>query len=114
MIDIEKANLILLQNIKEINSVKIWSEYLEFKNSRVFSNEYRKYFKKRPFDYLINIRVKYIIDFIKNNPSEKMFTIALEFNLSDEGTLYKFLKRHTGKSPTYFLSDIQIGHKNYF
>lgn len=46
-------------------------------------------------------------------PEEKNYSIAIEFGLANEKAFYKFLKRHTGLTPTDFKKKLTKRDSNY-
>ena len=100
MEQIEKAHSLLKENISTIGNVSEWAYKMGFKKPSKFSWEYRKKYGVRPSDVLIDIKTEKVIEYINKHPEEKNYCICLEFGFAHEKALYKFLKRHTGKSPT--------------
>ena len=100
MNNIEKAVTILEENITSTPNVSEWAKIIGFEKTSKFSWEFRKHFGLRPKEVLLEIRVKKIKDYIISFPTEKNYSVAIEFGFANEKRLYKFLKRHTGCSPT--------------
>ena len=69
---------------------KMWQE----------AREFRKHFGVRPSEVFIEIKVEIILKYMAAYPEEKNYCICLEFGFANEKALYKFLKRHTQKTPT--------------
>jgi len=109
MKNMEIAEDILEENICSTRDVTEWANLMGFDTPRNFSNSYRKHFGLRPIEVLIEISVRCIMEYIHTFPNEKMYCVALEYGFENEGALYKFIKRHTGKSITQLKSDNEIG-----
>jgi len=100
MHDIEKAVSILEENITSIRTVTEWSDKMGYSDRKKFSRAFRKQFGLRPSEAKAEIRVRKIEEYLKKYPSEINYCFALEFGFADDQSLYKFLKRHTGLTPT--------------
>ena len=100
MEEIENSVLILENNISSIRNVSHWAIAIGYEKTSKFSWEFRKHFGVRPSEVFIEVKVQKILDYMASHPEKKNYCICLEFGFVNEKRLYKFLKRHTGKSPT--------------
>ncbi len=100
MEQIEHANSLLEENITSLPTVTEWGEVCGFDCRKKFSRAYRKKFGLRPKETLHEIRMEKIKEYMKTFPNEKNYSVAVEFGFADEQGLYKFVKRHSGQSPT--------------
>ncbi|MEO9886557.1 MAG: hypothetical protein ABJR05_02915 [Balneola sp.] len=100
MYDIKKAGTILEENISSIGNITQWAMAVGYEKTSKFSWEFRKHFGVRPSEVFIEIKVENILKYMATFPEEKNYCISLEFGFANEKALYKFLKRHTQKTPT--------------
>ncbi len=100
MHSIDKAPNILEENIGSIHNITEWAYKMGYKKLSRFSWEFRDCHGIRPSEIFIEKRVKCVIDYMKEHPKLKNYCICKEFGFANEKALYKFLKRHTGQSPT--------------
>ncbi len=94
MPSIKDANNVLEKNILKISKVSQWSELSGFKSVKYFSRKYQNYFGLRPKRIIIEKIKNYLFD----HDEEIFYSIALDLGFQDDQALYKFLKRHTGKT----------------
>lgn len=97
---IEKAKRIAKANLSQLHNVDEWSDLMEYESSKYFSRKYRNQHGKRPKKALIQMKVDRFKELIDYESELNNYTIARKIGLADEIALYKFIKRHTGKSPT--------------
>ncbi len=95
------ANKILNQNLDSIRTIEEWALKLDI-NTKLFSRMYLKHFGITCKKAMVHIRIQKACELLKYSNDLKCYEIALLIGLSDEYALYKYLKRHTGKSPSYF------------
>lgn len=100
MHNIENAVVILEENITTIRTVTEWAEKVGYTDRKKFSRAFRNQFGYRPKEALQETRIMKIQEYFKNYPEEKNYCIAVEFGFADDQGLNKFLKRHTGLTPT--------------
>ncbi|OAN64607.1 hypothetical protein A8B79_00225 [Balneola sp. EhC07] len=107
MKEIHEANSLLEENITSISNVNEWAEIMGYEKTSKFSYDYRRFYGLRPAEAFVEIRIKNIIEYFTKNPSEKYYSICLEFGFVNEQSLYKFFKRHTKLSPIEYRKEIQ-------
>jgi len=100
MQNIEIALSILEENITSIRTVTEWADKMGYSDRKKFSRAFRTHFGYRPKEAFQETRVKKIQDYFQQFPEEKNYYIAVEFGFADDQGLNKFLKRHTGLTPT--------------
>tara|TARA_R110001599_G_scaffold84130_2_gene226611 strand:- start:6454 stop:6771 length:318 start_codon:yes stop_codon:yes gene_type:complete len=100
MENLENAHSLLEENITSLTTVTEWGKVCGFDCRKKFSRAYREYFGLRPKETLYEIRIQKIKEYMKTFPNEINYCVAVEFGFTNEQGLYKFIKRHTGLSPT--------------
>lgn len=98
--ELQDAEKVAAAHITEIYTVQEWAGAMGFSCSKKFSRAFRNHFGVRPKSRLIELRVKKFLELIEENPETGSYEIAVEIGLRDEIALSKFIKRHTGKSPS--------------
>ena len=96
----QQAILILEQHISTIKTVSEWADKMGYKSERYFSRKIRNYFGKRPKELIVEMKITKIHECISHSPDDMYYSIAKKFGFEDDNAFYKFVKRHTGKSPT--------------
>ncbi|MTI88328.1 MAG: helix-turn-helix transcriptional regulator [Balneolaceae bacterium] len=97
---IEKAVEVVKQNLSEVCTVQEWADVMGFKSSRQFSKNFRDHYGVRPSKKITQIKIERVKMLINESEEVKHFIIANEIGLPDEQALYKFMKYHTGQSPS--------------
>ncbi len=95
---IEFAN----QNLSQMYSVQEWAKEYGYQSPKIFSKHFRNHFKERPSKVLIQLKIERALKLLGSERCHKNYTIAQEIGLADEQALYKFIKYHTGYSPSDF------------
>ncbi len=108
-IRIELAITIAENNIKEIRRVEDWANQLGYVSSNFFSRIFRNHFGESPKAKLTELRLNRFFKIIEERPRITCYILALEVGLKDEVVLNKFIKRHTGKSPTHWKTGNENG-----
>ncbi|MBO6801566.1 MAG: AraC family transcriptional regulator, partial [Balneola sp.] len=57
-------------------------------------------FNKSPYQLIVEKKLEIITEKLEGSTDEILFSIALDVGFVDNNALYKFVKRHTGKTPT--------------
>lgn len=97
---IKQAEQVVRTAMGLIYTVQEWAEAMDFRSTKQFSRTFRNHFGARPKTRLIELRVEKFFDLLKETPEMSCYEIAVNLGLRDEIALSKFIKRHTGKSPT--------------
>ncbi len=97
---IEKAVKVLEKNIASICTVEEWAERMGYNSTDYFSRKIRNYYGVRPKELIVEKKLDKIRACLRQNPDKIYFCIARDLGFADNDSLYKFVKRHTGKSIT--------------
>ena len=100
MSNIEHAIRVLEAHIAEIYSVSDWAHLMGFESEKYFNRKIRGRYKKSPYKLIVEKKLEKITDKLECTSDEILFSIALDLGFVDNNALYKFVKRHTGKTPT--------------
>jgi len=95
---------ILEDNIKSTLTVYQWSIHCKYDCPKKFSRDFKKFFGISPKSILIEKRLLFIKRYLKLNKEDIFYSSALELGFENDQALYKFVKRHTDKSLTDFIS----------
>ena len=109
MVPIENALRVLKHKIHKIRTVQEWSEEMGYKDAKYFARLFRRNFGYTCKEGMIKVRVEKFIDCIQKNPNQKNYSCARDMGLPDEIALNKYLRKHVGKNPTQFKSEIVDG-----
>ena len=109
MSEIENAIDVLENNISSINTVSEWSNHVGFNSERYFSRQFRNHFGSRPKEVITQIKLDKIRECMARFPDQILYCTAKDLGFADDQALYKFIKRHTGKSPTEFKREGEKG-----
>ena len=109
MQEIEHAIHVLENNIAKINTVSEWGDHLGFSSHKYFSRQFRKHFGQRPKQIIVEKKLEMVKSRFAEFPDKINYAIAREIGLCDEPAFYKFIKRHTGKSPSEFKRECEKG-----
>jgi AraC-like DNA-binding protein len=71
-----------------------------YSSEKYFSRKIRNTFGKRPKELIIEMKILKIHEYILSSPDDIYYCVAKKFGFEDDNALYKFVKRHTGKSLT--------------
>jgi AraC-like DNA-binding protein len=96
----ERALGYLKQNISQINTVKEWATHFGYESEKYFSRQIRDLTGKRPKAIIIQVKLECIMECLQEPKDEILYCIARDLGFANDTALYKFVKRHTGKSPT--------------
>lgn len=102
MSNIEEAIVVLEEHIRSIHTVSQWAEKMGYESDRYFSRKVRNHFGFRPKKIIVEKKLEQIKLCLSNSPEAIYFCLALKLGFVDDNALYKFIKRHTGKSPGEF------------
>ncbi len=111
--NIKNAVEVLDENLASICTVAEWVEKLGYDSSKYFSRVFRNYYSIRPKEVLVERKVLHFKKVISTDPDLIHYSVAQKLGLKDEFSLYKFIKRHTGKSPTYWRKRIVISFATF-
>jgi len=106
---IEHAVLVLEENLATVHRVPEWANLLGFTSENYFSQVFRDYFEECPSLVLQQVKLKGIREYMANNPDDIFYSVARELGFANDQALYKFVKRHTGKSLTELKKECQKG-----
>lgn len=95
---IEDAKIILLKNLNEIQTVTNWANQMGYNSSKYFSRKIRDLYGKRPKQIIIELRLQRIREYLKGSNNQIFYWVAIESGFKNDTSLYKFVRRHTGKS----------------
>ena len=109
MKDIEDALEVLEKHIIEIGTVAEWAEKMEYASKDYFALNIRKTYHKTVFKLIIQERLESIKKEFLERPDAKLFSIALDLGFPDNTALYKFIKCHSGLTPTKFREQVRNG-----
>lgn len=93
---------------KEMTAVKL-GELLNT-NSKYCSQVIRKHKHKRPFEYVRELRIEYIIQLLETEKFYRIYTNEALADLAGFSTTQNFtkaFKTHTGFPPTFFIKELQ-------
>ncbi len=107
---VEKALAVLEENIAFICTVEEWAERMGYDSAKYFSRLFRNHYAVRPKEVLVDRKLQRFREFVESSPHAIHYEIANELGFRDEASLYKFVKRHTGKSPSEWKK--QIGKRD--
>ena len=107
--NIEQAITVLDENITSICTVKEWAELMGVKSEKYFTRKIRATFRMSPYKMIVEKKLEVITQKLQNSSDEILFSIALDLGFADNNALYKFVKRHTGKSPTELKWESEMG-----
>lgn len=99
MTPIEEAISCLEQHISKIATVNEWAEKMNYRSTSYFSRKIRAFYKQSPHSIIVDKKLLKIKKQLVNSP-DQLFTIALENGFTDNNSFYKFIKLHTGLSPS--------------
>ena len=109
MSKIEHAVKVLERHIAEIYSVNDWARLTGFESEKYFNRKIRGCYKKSPYQLIIEKKLEIITERLEGSTDEILFSIALDVGFADNNALYKFVKRHTGKSPSELKKESEMG-----
>ena len=101
-IDLAKSRL------SDIHTVTEWSELMRYKKVRSFSEEFQECFGERPVKALARLKLDRAIGMLKEDKNVLHYKVAKEIGLANEQALYKFIKFHTGKTPSHFKNNKRV------
>lgn len=101
-LQLSNALLILDVHAGEIHTVAGWAERAGYKDPKYFSHLFRSSYGMRPKNYIQLKKLQRFNDLITKKSPLLHYEIALELGLPDELGLYKYIMRHTGKSPSFW------------
>ena len=109
MSKIEHAVEILEEHIANICSVGEWAEVMGFESEKYFTRKIRAHFRKSPYKLIVEKKLERIKKELTSSSEEIFFSIALDLGFADNNSFYKFVKRHTGKTPTELKWESEMG-----
>jgi AraC-like DNA-binding protein len=98
--NIENAITVLEEHIVAIQTVPEWAERMGYESPKYFTRKVRAHYKKSPYKLIVEKKLERIRSELENSGNEIIFSIALDLGFADHNALYKFVKRHTGKTPS--------------
>jgi len=98
MKEIEQAKDILERKIDHIQTVSDWAEFMNIESKKYFSRIIRNYYGKRPKKIIVEIKLQKIRNVFTTMDKEIFFAVAKTLGFKSDIALYKFVKRHTGKT----------------
>lgn len=109
MSNIEQAIAVLEEHIVVIQTVPEWAERMGFDSPRYFSRKIRDAHGKRPKEIIVEKKLQKIKACLAQTKDEILFCTARDLGFANDNALYKFVKRHTGKSPTELKRECEKG-----
>lgn len=109
MNDITKAGQLLQQHICEIHTVQQWADEMGYESVKYFSRLIRDHYGSRPKELIIKAKVKAIRTCLSETQDEILFCLARDLGFVNDAAMYKFVKRHTGLSPTELKRECEKG-----
>ena len=107
--NIESAITVLEEHITSIHSVPEWTEKMGYDSNQYSSRKVRNHFGLRPKELIIQKKIAKIVEKFSSSPDEIYYCIAKRLGFVDNNALYKFVKRHTGKSPSELKKEYEKG-----
>ncbi len=101
-LNISQALQNLEENLSKINSINEWAFFMKWGSSRTFVSAFKKQYKGSPSKMMIEVKVSRAIELLQENPEMPCIEVACAIGKSSEKDLNKFLKHHTGKSPSEY------------
>ncbi len=105
---VERAILVLEENLATISSVSEWAEHLGYSSVSYFSRVFRDCHGERPSLVYQQVKLNGVKKYLINNPDVIFHSVALEFGFANDQALYKFVKRHTGNSLTELKRELEL------
>ena len=99
---IREALKVLDENLISINTVSEWADKVGYDSSKYFSRKIRDAYGELPKEMIIRKKLEQIEDILCHSEDQIYYSIALDLGFKNDVALYKFLKRHTGKSITEY------------
>jgi AraC-like DNA-binding protein len=96
----ERAERTLKDHIAEIQTVNQWAVHMGYESVEYFSRKIRNVYGRRPKEILIDVKLQCIEDRLRKSGDEILYCIAREVGFDHDTAMYKFIKRHTGKTPS--------------
>jgi AraC-like DNA-binding protein len=106
---IEEAITVLEENITAIHTVPEWAERMGYPCEKYFSRKIRTHYQQSPYRLIVEKKMDRIKQELKNSSDDILFSVALELGFVDNNALYKFVKRHSGKTPTELKWESEMG-----
>ncbi len=106
---IEKAVDILGQHITEVATVSEWADIMGYDSPKYFSRLIRNHYGKRPKELIVQVKLRKIKECFARESDEILFCMARDLGFVDNNALYKFINRHTGKTPTQLKRECKKG-----
>lgn len=85
-----------------------WADKMGYESADYFARKIHKTFYKTAYRLIIQAKIEAISHEFSRCPEAKLFTIALDLGFADNAALYKFIKRHTGLTPTDFREQVRF------
>lgn len=99
---IEDAVNVAESMLDRLCTVQEWAAEMGYKDSKLFSRNFRRHYGIRPSKHLPLLKVKRAEELLNGDKEFKHFEIARQLGLQDEQSFYKFMKYHTGHAPSFF------------
>jgi len=97
----KEAIIILKKNLQKIDRVNEWAEVMGYNSMKKFSRVFRNFYGERPSKILLKTKVSEARQLLKNT-EKSHYEIAQQIGKRDEQALYHFMKKQTGKPPSFF------------
>lgn len=105
---VEEAVDLAKEKLSEIHTVTEWAEKMGFRSTRSFSESFQEHFGEKPVRALVKLKLNKATDMLHKNSNILHYQVAREIGLANEQALYKFIKFHTGKTPSYFKKNKRV------
>ncbi|MDZ7695065.1 MAG: helix-turn-helix domain-containing protein [Balneolaceae bacterium] len=99
-VNISRAVDVLKSNLIHVARVTEWASVMGYNNPKKFSRKFLRYHAVRPQKMLEYIRLKSIIQDLRDGNGISNFEIARTHGIPDEKALNKFINYHLGCPPT--------------
>lgn len=109
MKEISHAIEILEEDINSIFTVDEWAARMHFSSEKYFSRVFRNHFGVRPKKVITEKKLLKIKQCFSEEPYEIFYCSAKKLGFADDQALYRFVKRHTGKSLTQMKRECKKG-----
>lgn len=97
----KEAIKILTENLQKIDRVNEWADEMGYQSMKKFSRVFRNYYGERPARILLKTKVGEARQLLKST-DKSHYEIAQHIGKRDEQALYHFMKKQTGKPPSFF------------
>ncbi|MEO1022164.1 MAG: helix-turn-helix domain-containing protein [Bacteroidota bacterium] len=92
-----------------IHSVSGWAALMGYKCEKYFARKVKAHHDKAPYALIIEKKVERIKKELETSPEKSLYHIASDLGFADDNAFYKFVKRHTGKTPGQLKWESKMG-----